>query len=462
MNKESILGKLIIRGRLLLKSPLLMGAGTTEENNQTDIQILKDKKGRPFIPGTSLTGVIRQYVEEENSRVAALLFGTSRDFDNAYDHELQSSVTIYDVKLSNADIVHRDSVNIDSLTGTTVDTGKFDYEVVEEGAHGTFAAEILFRGIHEPEEAAIRQSLNRLGNYLSQGFNIGGRTSVGFGQTVISDIEVRMYDFRKADDTASWFLDTPSAKTFIFKPNQKANVYPEKDFIIKANFALSGSMLVRDSREEVLALSDDESNLKTVMMQDSDGNWLLPGTSIKGVLRHRAEFILRTLGITSIVKLDDFMGPDPDKLRNHVSEKKRSRFKVNEAKLTNNVHYYPQARVRIDRFTGGNIDGSLFTEGPIWQKDKKETALSMEWEIRNAEQWEIGLAILLLKDVWLGKVAFGGEKNIGRGTLIGLDATLYWENKEIKLAENGAVDSVTAKTLQGFVDVLLNHKEATA
>ena len=462
MSKESILGKMIIRGNLLLKSPLLLGSGTTDDINQTDITILKDKAGHPFIPGTSLTGVIRQYVEEDDPKAAALLFGTSKDFEKSYEDKLQSSVTVYDVKLSNADIVHRESVNIDSLTGTTIETGKFDYEVIEQGAHGIFAAEIIFRGIHEAEEEILRRSLKRLGNYLSHGFHIGARTSIGFGQTVISDIEVRPYDFRDEDDTANWFLGKQPARTFVFSSKEDAIVYPKDDLVIKANFALSSSMLVRDSREEVLALGDEEDNLKTVMMQDSDGNWLLPGTSIKGVLRHRAEFILRTLGIQNFDGLEELMGPDPEKLRRHISEKFRSRFKVNEAKLTNDVHYYPQSRVRIDRFTGGNIDGSLFTEGPVWQKDMKEIALSMQWEIREAKDWEIGLAILLLKDVCLGKVAFGGEKSIGRGTLTGLNAVLYWQNKKINFAENGNVDSENAKMLQEFVDALVNQKEAMA
>lgn len=461
MNKESIVGKLIIRGKLSLNSPLLIGSGMEDDSNQTDVQILKDKDGIPFIPGTSLTGVIRQYVELEDNRAAALLFGTSKDFDKAYSDELQSSVIIYDVKLSNADIVHRDSVNIDGITGTGIDAGKFDYEVIERGAHGIFATEINFRGIHETEEEILRRSLMRLGNYLSRGFYIGARTSIGFGKAVISDMEVIPYDFRTMEDTKAWFMGKPSQNHFVFSPSKNENVYPNDSLVIKANFALSSSLIVRDARKEILDMaSDGKSNLSAVMLQDSDGNWILPGSSIKGVLRHRAEHILRTLEKENFERLEKLMGPDSVKLRQKNSEKYRSRFRVAEVKLSNDVHYYPQSRVRIDRFTGGNIDGSLFTEGPVWQNGQDAPTVSMEWEINGAKNWDIGLAILLLKDVWLGKVAFGGGKSIGRGTLRGVSAKIYWHNEEITLGADGKADEKAAKELQQFVDAFVEEKEA--
>ena len=465
MSKESLRGRLIIRGKLTMKSPLLIGSGTNDDKNQTDIQIVKDKDEIPFIPGTSLTGVLRQYVEEDNPRAAALLFGSSRDYPSAYEQELQSSVTIYDVKLSNADIVHRDSVNLDSITGTTINAGKFDYEVIEQGAHGIFAADILFRGIHEPESELLRSCLTRLGTYLSHGFPLGAHTAIGFGQAVISDIEVMPYDFRTPEDTEAWFLGQPAPNQFLFKPQAAEHSYPQDDLIIKASFSLHNSLLVRDTRKEILDLAvntdnDENAKLDAVMMQDNDGNWLLPGSSIKGVLRHRAEYILHALNKDASL-LEKLMGPDPQKLREHLSPKQRSRFRVKEAKVTN-VKYYPQSRVRIDRFTGGNIDGSLLTTGPVWKTGKKDTSLSMQWEIHNANEWEIGLTLLLLKDVWLGKVAFGGEKSIGRGTLNGLKADLYYHNSHITFGEDGSVSAEDAQTMQKFVDAFVKQKETTA
>ena len=48
----------------------------------------------------------------------------------------------------------------------------------------------------------------------------------------------------------------------------------------------------------------------------------------------------------------------------------------------------------------------------------------------------------VLKDLWCGDLAIGGEKNVGRGVLKGLSATIRWNNEEGKdrkltIKENG-------------------------
>ena len=64
--KASVTGKIIITGMLMLDSPLLIGqGGHTAEASQADIQVLRDGEGRPFIPGTSLAGVLRDFCERE-------------------------------------------------------------------------------------------------------------------------------------------------------------------------------------------------------------------------------------------------------------------------------------------------------------------------------------------------------------------------------------------------------------
>ena len=68
--------KILLEGTLSLDSPLLIGTGLTarEARQETDMQVLKDKKERPFIPGTSLAGVLRMLLADED---AALLFGSA-------------------------------------------------------------------------------------------------------------------------------------------------------------------------------------------------------------------------------------------------------------------------------------------------------------------------------------------------------------------------------------------------
>ena len=82
--------------------------------------------------------------------------------------------------------------------------------------------------------------------------------------------------------------------------------------------------------------------------------------------------------------------------------------------------------MHADRFTGGVID--LFGEKALWQSDS-EPVLTLRYTVwppqkGEARPGDLGLALLLLKDLWLGDVALGGDQSIGRGRLQGCAALL--------------------------------------
>lgn len=141
--------------------------------------------------------------------------------------------------------------------------------------------------------------------------------------------------------------------------------------------------------------------------------------------------------------------------------KRRSRFLVDEAIITQGVIAKEQSRNRIDRFTGGTIDTALFTTKPIWQKKREEPVVRLHFGVKAAESWEAGLALLLLKDLWLGRTAIGGEKSIGRGTLKGVRATISYDGKKWEISNEKKTDARHAEALQQFVTALVQKiKEA--
>jgi hypothetical protein len=48
---------------------------------------------------------------------------------------------------------------------------------------------------------------------------------------------------------------------------------------------------------------------------------------------------------------------------------------------------------------------------------------------------EIGLLLLLLKDLWTGRLPLGGESSVGRGRLRGLEATVRHGDKQWHLRQ---------------------------
>ncbi|ERT08412.1 RAMP superfamily protein [Lyngbya aestuarii BL J] len=153
---------------------------------------------------------------------------------------------------------------------------------------------------------------------------------------------------------------------------------------------------------------------------------ILSGTSLAGVLRHRAERIVKTLQCSFNQNPECDQEPEIIKsIFGHVENKRSqaSRLIVREAEIEE-YEELVQTRIAIDRFTGGAYHGALFQEQPVFAND--ETELKLEIELRNPDQHEIGLLLLLLKDLWTEDLPVGGSSSVGRGRLQGKEATLVW------------------------------------
>ncbi|MFV0636963.1 RAMP superfamily CRISPR-associated protein [Mitsuokella sp. WILCCON 0060] len=460
MKKESIAAKIMAQGELVLDAPLLIGSGGSDDSeDQKDIHVLRNKDGIPYIPGTSLAGVLRDFIEADDPEMGALLFGTPQE-SRSSERELQSAISLYDVKLSNADVIVRDGVSIDAVTGVAMAHHKFDYEAVDSGAHGILQAEITLRGIHAEAAEQLEGTLTRLRDRLLGGFYLGAHTTKGFGRVHLKDLTVDYYDFSQPKDVLAWLSPERgrAQQHDEYTGSTEKRVYAEQDFVVDADFALAHSLIVRDYDKTARdAAGSGDTSIASVMKTDSRGNYIIPGTSLKGVLRHRAGYILQKLGKDEKM-VERMMGPSPETMKLMPNEAKmRSKFRVDEAVISQGVVSKEQSRNRIDRFTGGTIDTALFTTKPIWQKKKDEPVVHLHFGVTKAKAWEAGLTLLLLKDLWLGRTAVGGEKSIGRGTLEGLSAEISYQGRKWQLHKGTNVKEAEAKELQQFVTALVEE-----
>lgn len=409
MNDSSIVGKILIEGTLVLKSPLLIsdGAGETSDNFR-DIHVLKNREGKLFIPGTSFGGVLREWLEDTDSASVGKIFGDTIKAKNP----MQSSIQIDDIPFEKFNMIARDGVKIDNKTGATFEGGKYDFEAVERGATGKVSLLINLRGCHSAEK--ISETVSLMLGKLRDGIKLGALTSKGFGSAVVEDLTAGLYDFRNKSDVVAWFLDKKPAKKIF--PSTAENSASKDDFVVDANFIFNSSFIIRDF----------ETTLK------SRNEFVIPGTSLKGIFRHRAEYILDKLNLDKNL-LGKLMGTAE-------GEKIKSRFIVEESYISpENFSEVAHTRNKIDRFTGGTLQGTLFTTNPAYQKNPDEPTLKIHFEIRGAEDYEAGLALFLLRDLWTGRVAIGGEKSIGRGIVKGHSAEIKFKGETYKLDANGKV-----------------------
>ena len=66
-----------LRGILTAKTPFMIGSG---ESEGSDVDILRNKSGEVFIPGTSLAGVCRDYLEDISTETKYVFgYGATRE-----------------------------------------------------------------------------------------------------------------------------------------------------------------------------------------------------------------------------------------------------------------------------------------------------------------------------------------------------------------------------------------------
>lgn len=434
MTDAQIIGKILITGELVLKSPLLIGDGAGEtSDNFKDVHVLKNQGGVPFIPGTSLCGVLRE--EFKNNLVLEKLFGNK--------DKLQSAIQIEDILLEGSEMIYRDGVRIDGVTGTVDGDGKYDYEAVERGAHGDLRILINLRGCHAKEnfKSAIEEMLGK----LESGIRIGALTSKGFGLATVEKLNADFYDFTKKENVIAWITDAQSTEKISSDKKISADA---NNFIVDAEFAFTSSFIVRDYK---ISEKDRQEKISAVSMKSLE-DFVIPGTSLKGIFRHRAEYIFSKLNLDKKF-LNDLMGIAED-------EKIKSRFIVEESYINGGVTEVAHTRNKIDRFTGGTLQGTLFTTKPLYQKKSSTPTLHIHFEILGAKNSEVGLALFLLRDLWIGNVAVGGEKSIGRGTLKGISAKIKFKGTTYELGAGGKVIGGDAEKLSNFAASIKNWGDA--
>lgn len=419
MEAASIKGKVIIQGELHLKSPMIIGSG---HNEFADIEVIKDSEENPFIPATSLTGVIRHYFDEnypERSKETDHFFGYFRKKNNEKHESIQSAFICHDLYAQKAHVRTRDGVKIDPSFQIAEDMGKYDFEIIEKGAVFNLFWEVTIRNIHDPD--TFKQLLATIISPLKEGnLLLGAKTNSGFGKCKLKKLCISQFDFSNKDDVLRWLKQDFSKGTpeFDYEPFEPEN--HNKIFCIEARFAIKNSLIIRSYSEE--------ANMPDATSITSNGKYVLPATSVKGAIRHRALKILKTLEIDNAQEqINNLFG-----IAGKNIDPKKGRVLIEEKKIKK-VYPEIQNRIEIDRFTGGTIKTALFNSMPLWSKDHCDESVNIIIKIRNYEEWEIGLLLYVLKDLWSEDLPIGGEKNIGRGILKGICACIKWDGKCLKI-----------------------------
>ncbi len=471
--------------------------GTGQDSDTTDDLLRRDARGRLLIPGTAIAGALRSIATRLAPRFAdavacQALTGQSKgacqclvcqlfgDVNPDEDNETATAarLIVYDAVLETSrQVAIRDGVGIDRVTGAAArrERLKFDYETLPAGTTFNLRLEIDHRLDNADQTLPLLAAT--LAEWEQGRGAIGGRVGRGLGAFTVSNVRWIERDLNQSsvlidflqhgppwndDGDSSWLAhQAQQARQRVQQPYN--DDLPVARSWVLAEFTLSatGPFLTNDLAQAGRSGFD---HAPVLAAYEQGVKPVLPGSSLRGALRSRAERIARTLatlrawdaGSDARSRRDRFLticpacNPltakttdpvascnsqiktlpkrDRESLEQQGAEDKLclacrlfgspwngSRLRVEDAPFVgDNVETKVLDFLAIDRFTGGGLDTAKFDAVVLWKP-----AFRVRLFLDNPEPWELGWLALVLRDLHEGllTVGFGAAKGFGQCTI---------------------------------------------
>ncbi len=355
-------------------APLRVGGsdGDTEK-------VLCDAAGRPFLPGTSLAGALRAWLEQNAPAKTMALFGGEESRLKKAGHLIVSDAFF----AGDAPLELRPRLRIDPRTGTAAAGAKFDLAHIGKGAELSFMLTWLGDKEDIDELAVVEDMLAALhtGDIV-----LGAHKTNGFGRVAL-EVTRQTFDMFDPADRQKWLSDQYQGERLTLPEDRPGNM---------VKFTLTGradDLLVRSGKT-----MEVEKKSYTVNITEK-GVPVIPATSLRGAVRAQASRIVRAAGIDPAA-IDELFGCAADGGR-------PGRVRFEDAVLTK-AQKKMITRIRIDKFTGGVMRRALINEEPI------SSPLTLRLQAPN-EPLACALLLYALRDLGLGLYSLGGESAVGRG-----------------------------------------------
>jgi Uncharacterized protein predicted to be involved in DNA repair (RAMP superfamily) len=458
--------------RIILKAETALFVGSGENSLIYDALVQRDHHGFPMIQGASLTGVLRHGLEaKDGSKYWESFFGFGKreEKEGSQPSDGEGSK----IKISSAYLLFPNGKIAEGI----LEDKSYDYakdldiftnlptrqhvRITHKGVakkHGLFENEVVYKGCRflfeieligdESDEKKWEALLHQLGHPL---FRIGQGTRNGYGKLSVECCKSKMFDLRIDKDFKEYLNFNPSLNasnnTLVCKkiPEGDNELIKYTLQLIPDDFFIFGSGYGDE-------LVDNTPFVENVLHYDK-GNFVLkphtviPGSSIKGALSHRTCFYFNKLKSNPVLADKIDKGKFCDLSQKYVGTSNKAvatLFGVgagDEAPQRGRVIiddlFYKSDEVKnekifnhvaIDRFTGGALDGALFSERVSQFEEKNEKFIILNiylenWE--NAEDKEKENTVIMqafeesLKDVCRGLLPLGGMTTKGHGLFSG-------------------------------------------
>lgn len=467
--------RLTIIGSLQATMPLHVGG--LPNSAEEDMPLAKNGLGELYVPGTSLAGVFRAWMERHFNETAILnnLWGFQEQPKIGTKPQGSASrILVEDAKVTPPTGLSEelwDSTSIDRRWGTAAKGHKFDRTVLPKGSKIDLHLQVDLP-TEEDQAKAIRAMLGHLIKALQQKqIALGGATTRGLGQVELIKSELHEIDWNQTG-LLDWLENGTTAQKLDFedliKNDKTLSCCNPKILHLTIDWAPVGPLMTKASHDGIAV-----DMLPKVAGIDNDKMTLvLPGSGIKGALRTQAERIVRTVLASKLLEddleqinvalVDDLFGSAK---KASTNTGKRACLRINtcyaknnytikqwqnienakssenseplytalkEAKLRNIPYFEQGFHVGIDRWTGGAADGFLYSAIEPFEVEWEPIEIHLDLDRLHSkfQKPALALLLLLLRDLSANRLPLGFGVNRGYGELEVKQVSFQWEKTD--------------------------------
>lgn len=405
--------------RMELLSPISIGNG---DDLLTDHDCLRNSKGVPFIPGTSLAGVFSHYLSDE---MLALFTPKIGDEYKQSPYYISDANIVLDDKKRNVSTSIRDGVKL-KPDKIAEDGAKFDFEIVESSTKFDFRIEVIVRDHDNIDK------MKKVVDVILHGLNsgeilLGYKSKRGYGKVKIEDVKIKEFTKNSLEEMLlfdKYQMDKYDQYSIPDIDNENKYDY------MQVHLRQVGGISIRK-----YSATAGEVDFEHVT---SNGKPVIPGTSWNGLIRRQiTEYLDDDIISNCCVKINDWFG----EVKKRDTTGRASNIIIEES-IIQDAKRIQITRNKISRFSAGVSNRALFSEVSYFNGDTVlgiKVKKSIEEDPDNSRI--IGLLSLVIKDIDNGFIALGGQTAIGRGLFKVLKVTL--NGNEFNL------DTAISKVLRG-------------
>lgn len=379
--------------KLKLCSPLSVANG---EEQYTDSDIIRGADGKPFLPGTSIAGAFRTYLEQKKDESG--LMGFSRN-----EAGRMSALFIEDAYFENSRVSVRDGVRLQNRI--VEDGGKFDFEIVETGAQTTLNLEYVKREKDTEDGLAL---IAKIICGLENGeIRFGAKKNRGLGNVKVVQVYKAEFGSGQSKEWIDFCGETDSIRQEKYKWDEwrESGQSEEKYVTMSIPLKLNGGISIRKYSAE-----PGKADFEHITC---NGKPVIPGSSWNGAIRARIDEILDELGcgLEKRKKLVNHWFGYVKQGKKGKQEACQSAIVFGESILEGSTKLIA-TRNKINRFDASTVDGGLYTEISYYGG-----TTTLQIKIRKIEGYQglMGIIYLVIDEIKEGYLAIGGQTAVGRG-----------------------------------------------